>query len=115
MGRTDSHYSIPKEAASLLKHGLLSNPLISKDLPPEAAQCGEKIRFVGSDEPSISINWRFAESAASLKGLEAIFVNSLLKRKYGVEPVEVVIDTYVFLLSLSWVTLGRVGKSSPSK
>ncbi len=29
-----------------------------------------KVKFVGSDAPSIPINWRFAESVASLKGLE---------------------------------------------
>ena len=92
---TASPYSVPKEAASVFKDGLLSNSKITENLPPEAVECSRNVRFVGSDAPSIPINWRFAESAASLKGLEATYINSLLKRKYGVEPPEVVINTYV--------------------
>ena len=42
---------------------------------------------------SIPINWRFAESVGSLKGLEAILVNALLGRKYGLSPTAVKINT----------------------
>lgn len=89
-----SHYPVPSEAASLLQHGLLKTPLVRKDLPQEAADFSKNIRYVGSDEPHIPINWRFAESAAALKGLEATLANCLLRQKYGVEPKGVVINTY---------------------
>jgi hypothetical protein len=86
-------YSIPLTTAQILQTGLLQNPLIAPTLPPEISECAAPIRFVGTDKPSIPINWKFAESIASLKGLEAAMINVLLKRKYGVEPQEVVIDT----------------------
>lgn len=88
-------YSIPHEAQKLFTEGILKNPLISKSLPLEALDYGAKVKYVGSDAPSIPINWRFAESISSLKGLEATLLNVLLSRKYGVEPQEVVINTYV--------------------
>ncbi|RDW62021.1 alpha-methylacyl-CoA racemase-2 [Coleophoma cylindrospora] len=86
-------YSVPSEARRLLDEGILSNPLIAKNLPADIKKYAENIRYVGSDAPSIPINWRFAESISSLKGLEASILNVLLKKKYGVEPSEVVIDT----------------------
>lgn len=92
---THPFYSVPAEAEQLFHKGLLENPLISKDLPKEAEECSRKVKFTGSDEPSIPINWRFAESAASLKGLEATMINVLLKRKYGLDPQEVIVDTCV--------------------
>lgn len=88
-------YSIPHEAQKLFTEGILKNPLISKSLPLEALDYGAKVKYVGSDAPSIPINWRFAESISSLKGLEATLLNVLLSRKYGVEPQDVVINTYV--------------------
>ncbi|CAN9373089.1 unnamed protein product [Alternaria alternata] len=52
-----------------------------------------KVQFKGTSKPSIPINWRFAESISALKGLEAAMINVLLKRKYGLEPQEAIIDT----------------------
>lgn len=86
-------YSIPQQARKLLDEGILHNPLIAKSLPPEASEYGAKIKYVGSNLPSIPINWRFAESISSLKGLEATMLNVLLARKYGIEPQDVVINT----------------------
>jgi hypothetical protein len=86
-------YSVPEQTRKLFEDGILQNPLISKSLPPESLKYGEKVKFVGSKAPSIPINWRFAESISSLKGLEATLLNVLLARKYGVEPQEVVINT----------------------
>jgi hypothetical protein len=86
-------YSIPRETETLLVQELLKNPLIAPTLPTEIEECAKSIRFVGSDRPSLPINWRIAESISALKGLEAAMVNVLLKRKYGVEPQRVVIDT----------------------
>jgi crotonobetainyl-CoA:carnitine CoA-transferase CaiB-like acyl-CoA transferase len=99
-------YSVPEQARKLLDEGILGNPLISKSLPSEAIEYGAKIKYVGSNLPSIPINWRFAESISSLKGLEATMLNILLARKYGIEPQEVVINTdhaqLFFMSSLVW-------------
>lgn len=86
-------YSIPREAQKVLHDGILNNVLIARTLPKEVGKCAEKVEFVGTDKPSIPINWRFAESISALKGLEASMINVLLKRKYGAEPQKVVINT----------------------
>lgn len=88
-----TEYSIPKVTNQIFQDGLLNNPLIRPTLPEEIAECAKKIRFEGTDKPSIPINWRFAESIASLKGLEAAMINVLLQRKYDVEPQEAIINT----------------------
>lgn len=85
-------YCVPLESKKLLRKGILDNPLHS-DLPKEAASLFDYVEFVGSAKPSIAINWRFAESVASLKGLEAILINALLGRKYGHDPQPVKINT----------------------
>ncbi|KAF1349427.1 hypothetical protein EJ07DRAFT_159778 [Lizonia empirigonia] len=59
------------------------------------AEAAAKVRFEGTDKPSIPISWRFAESISALKGLEAAMTNVLLQRKYGLEPQEAVINTYL--------------------
>ena len=87
-------YSIPQETAKLFREGVLRNPLISKHLPSETEECSKLIKFEGSDDPSIPINWRFAESISALKALEGAIVNVLLKRKYGLGPQEIVINTW---------------------
>lgn len=99
-------YSVPRESQSLLSSALLKNPKISKDIPGEAAAFASKVRFTGSDLPSIPINWRFAESAASLKGFEACVVAALLKKKYNVDlkGAEINIDhaQLFFMSTLVW-------------
>lgn len=90
-----STYSVTAEAKSVFEEGILNNPLIAKDLPKDAKELGKKVRFTGPDAPSIPINWRFAESISALKGLEAVMVMSLLKKKYNTGVNEVVINTYV--------------------
>jgi hypothetical protein len=90
---TPETYSVPEQTRKLLDEGILHNPLIAKSLPPEAAEYAAKIEYVGSKQPNIPINWRFAESISSLKGFEATMLNVLLARKYGIEPQKVVIDT----------------------
>src|SRR4051794_38324793 len=90
---TPETYSVPEQTRELLDEGILNNALISKCLPPEAVKYGGKVKYVGSNLPTLPINWRFAESIASLKGLEATLVNVLIARKYGIEPQEVVINT----------------------
>jgi len=87
-----SDYSIPAETKKVLHHGLLNNPH-HQDLPGECKDILDDIEFVGQNQPRIPINWRFAESVASLKGLEAILINVLLGRKYGLAPQRVIINT----------------------
>jgi hypothetical protein len=105
-GLSPGTYSVPQQAQQLFEEGILKNPLISKSLPPESLKYGEKVKFVGSNAPSIPINWRFAESISSIKGLEATMLNVLLAKKYGVEPQDVVINTdhaQLFIMStLVW-------------
>ncbi len=88
----EQHYSVPRETTSLLEKEILSNPLLPS-LPQEIQQAGKRILYTGNDRPSIPINWRFAESAAAMKGFEASMLNVLRSRKYGVEMSEVEINT----------------------
>jgi hypothetical protein len=86
-------YSVPKEAQNIFQNGILRNQLIASTLPKEIEECARAVRFEGTDKPSLPINWRFAESISALKGLEAAMVNVLLKRKYGMEPQQALINT----------------------
>lgn len=100
-------YSIPAEARQVFENGILNNPLIKPYLPADTAELASKIRFTGSDSPSIPINWRFAESVSSLKAYEALLINALLRQKYGhKEPAEVEINTdhaqLFFMSTLIW-------------
>jgi hypothetical protein len=101
-----SSYSIPEESKKLLREALLNNPKIDKDIPQEAQEFASRITFTGSDHPSIPINWRFAESAASLKGLEACMIAALVKRKYDIDVTgaEINVDhaQLFFMSALTW-------------
>ncbi|RAH78834.1 CoA-transferase family III [Aspergillus japonicus CBS 114.51] len=87
-----STYSVPKESNQVFETGILNNPLFSH-LPPELRKLAQYVQFVGSGQPSIPINWRFAESISALKAFEATMVNHLITRKYQVDPVGVTINT----------------------
>lgn len=78
-------YSIQQESKQILTAALLENPKIRNDIPPEALDFAARIAFKGSLLPSLAINWRFAESAAALKALEACVLSALIKRKYRIE------------------------------
>ncbi|KAH4048462.1 hypothetical protein HBH49_159000 [Parastagonospora nodorum] len=110
----DVPYSIPRETQKIFEEGILQNPLIASTLPKEIEECSKRIRFEGTDRPSIPINWRFAESVSALKGLEAAMVNVLLKQKYGVEPQEAVINTdhaQLFFMSVLLNTIDPEGEA----
>jgi hypothetical protein len=94
-GNGVSKYSVPAQAKLVFENGILNNPLIAKDLPKDAKELGDKIKFSGNEAPSVPINWRFAESVSALKGLEAVMVLALLRKKYNTEVKEVSINTYV--------------------
>lgn len=90
-------YSVPDEARRVLVGGILQNHLFKKYLPAEATESSSQIEFIGSNEPSIPINWRFAESVSALKGYEATVLSILLQRKYGVPAPKIKINTSVSL------------------
>lgn len=102
----EKQYSVPSEAEKVLKEGIFSNSKITSLLPSGTEVFADKITFTGNDAPSIPINWRFAESAASLKALEACVVAQLVKRKYGVEVAGATINTdhasLFFMSTLIW-------------
>lgn len=89
---SSADYSVPKEAQAVFEEGILRNPLMAS-LPPELELLSQHVRFEGSPEPLIPINWRFAESIAAVKAFEATMLNHLLTRKYKIDPVDVVINT----------------------
>jgi crotonobetainyl-CoA:carnitine CoA-transferase CaiB-like acyl-CoA transferase len=86
-------YSVPLAANEVYEKGILSNPLIAKDLPPEVKNKNTKITFTGSKSPSLPVIWRLAEAVSSLKALEATLVDVILQRRYGLEPHQITINT----------------------
>lgn len=89
----EAAYSVSKATSDVFRHSILAHPLIRKDLPVGTEAAAARLHFTGSADPSIPVNWRFAEAVASLKGLEASILNVLLTRKYGIPLQDVTIDT----------------------
>ena len=85
-------YSIINEVHRLLQTAVLEHPPTAKLLPTEAKRYLRKIRFTGSESPSIPVNWRFAESIAVLKAVEGLMIDALLESKYGIEAQDIVIN-----------------------
>jgi hypothetical protein len=87
-------YSVPKQSRSILEHGIFRNPRLAHNIPDGAAEIAAKyVKLQGNDQPSIPINWRFAESVSALKAYEGSVLSLLIKKKYGVNVGEIVIDT----------------------
>lgn len=86
-------YSVPQQSKQVFEEGIVRNQLIAHNLPSNAEDFAAKIKYTGSEAPSIPVNWRYAESISALKGLEAVMVLALLKEKYGVDVQEVTINT----------------------
>ncbi|PNP53891.1 hypothetical protein THARTR1_05708 [Trichoderma harzianum] len=93
LGDDANTYSVPVAANQVYEKGIISNPLIAKDLPAEVLKKSTNIVFTGSDSPSLPVNWRLAEAVSSLKALEAALVDVILQRRYGLEPHRVTINT----------------------
>lgn len=91
----DKPYSVVSEAANVLKDGILNHPQTVQHLISGLDKYADSISFEGSENPSLPVNWRFAESIAALKGLESIYVNAILDKVYGVAPQKVKINTLV--------------------
>lgn len=86
-------YSVPLAANRVFEDGIISNPLIAKDLPSEVKDKKTKITFTGSASPSLPVNWRLTEAVSSLKALEAALVDTILQRRYNLEPHQITINT----------------------
>ncbi|KAJ5721572.1 uncharacterized protein N7483_009506 [Penicillium malachiteum] len=97
-----SYYSVPYSARRVFQQGILENANINKYLPLEVLDFASQITFSGDAEPSIPVNWRFAESAAALKAFEATLIAALMKRKCNLPFQGATIDTVhaqLFLMS----------------
>ncbi|QIX01062.1 hypothetical protein AMS68_006579 [Peltaster fructicola] len=107
-------YSIPRECSSILKEGILNNPKIKRVLPVDIERYVDSVSFRGSDLPSLPINWRYAESISTLKATEALVLNVLLAKKYGLQkPPKVEINTdhaQLFIFSPILWTLDPAGE-----
>ncbi|KAJ5634544.1 hypothetical protein N7528_002386 [Penicillium herquei] len=90
---SSSYYSVPCSAQRVFQQGILENANINKYLPPDVSEFASQITFSGDSEPSIPVNWRFAESAAALKALEATLIAALMKRKCDLPFQGATIDT----------------------
>jgi hypothetical protein len=84
-------YSVPEESKKLLQTAILDNEKIN--VPTSIKRWIDKVKFEGTDNPVIPINWRFAESISSLKGYEAMVLLELLDKKYGDDSQTITINT----------------------
>ena len=108
-------YSIPDESRRCLLDGIL-NHVGHRQLPVECAEYLDLIKFVGNNNPKMPINWRLAESVAALKGFEAIMLGLLLKKKYGLPPQEITINTdhaQLFLMSFFLLEVNPKNNDGP--
>ena len=113
---SSTSWNLIDESYKLLQTGILDNPLVNKSLPANAASYASKIVFTGHATPAIPIPWRFGESIAALKAMEAIMIGGLLKSKYGVEPqsVEINID-HAHLYFMSAMLTGVLIDGQPQR
>jgi len=89
-------YSVPEATQRVLVQGIFQNPRLKHNIPEGAAEIAAKnVKFLGNSQPSVPVNWRFAESVSALKGYEASVLSLLIQKKYNVEVGEIRIDTYV--------------------
>ncbi|KAL6901098.1 putative L-carnitine dehydratase [Trichoderma evansii] len=109
-------YSVPLAASKVYEEGIISNPLIAKDLPSEVKDQKTKITFTGSKSPSLPVNWRLAEAVSSLKALEAALVDVILQRRHVLEPHQITINTdhaslFIFSTLLWTIDPGEGGEN----
>lgn len=107
-------YSIVDESAKVFHTGILQNPLVKQHLVKGLEKYADSITFSGSPKPVLPVNWRFAESVASLKALEGTYVNAILEKVYGLPPQKAVINTdhaLLFIMSLMLWSLEPEGRN----
>lgn len=88
-----SDYSVPAEAAKIFRDEILRDPKMSRHLPLQLERHVSNIRITGKKEPTMPVNWRFAEAAGALHALEAILLCDLLEKKYQIKAPKITIDT----------------------
>lgn len=49
-------YSVPHATYQVLEKELLKNPLVASTLPEKIGEYASKVRFIGTDKPSMPIN-----------------------------------------------------------
>ena len=98
-------YSVPSEAKKVLEEGIINSPF-QNNYREELKSVLHLVTYEGSNSPKVPINWRFCESMAALKGLEASLINILNQKKYNAQPQPVVINTdhtnLLYMSSLLW-------------
>ncbi|KAJ6003154.1 hypothetical protein N7451_005701 [Penicillium sp. IBT 35674x] len=95
-------YSVPSNARQVFEKEILKNAWIRQYLPSEAFKFSTRVTFSGDNDPSIPVNWRFAESAAALKALEAALIAALVEKKCNISVEGATINTdhvQLFLMS----------------
>ncbi|TDZ62087.1 Succinyl-CoA--L-malate CoA-transferase beta subunit [Colletotrichum trifolii] len=109
-------YSVPQEAKAVFLTGILDNPVM-ENLPGDLKSLAQHVKFEGNSKPSVPLNWKFAESVAALKALEATMLSRLIQKKYSVEPMDITIDTdhasLFFFSPLVASMMGPDGKATP--
>lgn len=111
-------YAVSSNARQVFEQGILENEQIKRYLPPDSWELSRRITFNGDTEPSIPINWRFAESAAALTALEATLIASLMKRKCNIHFKGATINTdhaQLFLMSCYLWEINPDSKNSISR
>lgn len=98
---TEEPYSVIDEARKLFNDGILHNSLISQHLVTNVDKYADFISFEGSPDPHLPVVWRFTESIAALKALEATYVNVILEKVFSIPPQKVLINTQVTLFLIS--------------
>ncbi|KAI9306524.1 putative L-carnitine dehydratase [Cunninghamella echinulata] len=94
-------YNLQEECMNLFHSSIIDNDKVtySSDLKQLAST---KLRFEGSQQPGIPINWRFAESISVLKAFEGLSILDLVQKKYNTTIDNITINTdhaQVFIMS----------------
>ncbi|CAO3618655.1 unnamed protein product [Cunninghamella blakesleeana] len=74
-------YSVPKACEQLFQSAILNNEKIK--LSEEFKKLANKVKFEGTEEPSLPINWRYGEVASVLKAFEGLSMLYLIQNKYN--------------------------------
>ncbi|CAO3640530.1 unnamed protein product [Cunninghamella echinulata] len=85
-------YNLQEECMNLFHSSIINNDKVtySSDLKQLAST---KLRFEGSQQPGIPINWRFAESISVLKAFEGLSILDLVQKKYNKTIDNITINT----------------------
>ncbi|KAM0346740.1 hypothetical protein ACHAP4_011652 [Fusarium culmorum] len=113
-----AQYSVPEATQRVLDQGIFKNPRLRHNIPEGAAEVAAKsVKFLGNNQPSVPVNWRFAKSVSALKAYEASVLSLLIQKKYKADVGEIRIDTdhasLFFMTPLIAQIIGEDGKPKP--